>query len=251
VPARILLLGGIGEAREIAQFLIQRQIPLIYSIAGLVRTPDLDCEIRMGGFSAKGVSSEQGLERYLATNQITHVVNATHPYAATMSANAAVAARRKGIPCWRYLRPEWTLDRYDDLHSFDSIEALLPHLTDRMRPFFTIGQGVLAHTSRRPKNQHWIIRSALPAEETLGITLIDSIGPFTFEQDLALMQMHQVDALVSKNSGGQAVAGKLQAAMEMAIPVYLMARPKEISSADQVFESVQSICDAIDALLTD
>ncbi len=241
---RVLLLGGIGEAIQIARYLIQHDISLIYSIAGLVRTPDLDCEIRTGGFSKEGVSSAHGLARYITANSISLLINATHPYAAIMSENAANAARRVGIPCWRYLRPEWRIDQSIDLHSFSTIESLLPLLEGTTRPFFTIGQGILGYRSQRPNDQHWVIRSALPAEETRGLTLIDSIGPFSYEQDLALMQMHQVDALVSKNSGGTAIAGKIQAAREMQIPVYLMERPKQSSAYKEVFDSVESICSA-------
>jgi len=247
MPVRVLLLGGIGEAVTIARYLIQHDISLIYSIAGLVRTPDLDCEIRTGGFSKEGVSSDHGLERYLTTNSISLVINATHPYAATMSENAANAARRIGIPCWRFLRPEWRIDESIDLHSFTTIESLLPQLKGRTRPFFTIGQSILGYRSQRPKDQHWVIRSALPSEETQGLTLIDSIGPFSYEQELALMQMQQVDALISKNSGGTAVAGKLQVAKEMQIPVYLMERPKPSTAYKDVFDSIESICSATSA----
>ena len=246
---RVLLLGGTGEAKRIARYLLLHEMEVIYSIAGLVRVPDLDCEIRTGGFSSRDASGVDGLERYLVANDISLVVNATHPYAATMSSNAVRATRRAGIPCWRYLRPEWVLDRDAALYHFQNTEELIPLLNDRKRPFFTIGQGVLNYKEHRQKDQHWIVRSALPSEETAGITLIESIGPFTYEQDMHVMQTHQVDALITKNSGGEAVSGKLKAAVELGIPVYLLRRPVVMPDPDRVFENVESICDAITKLV--
>ena len=242
---KVLLLGGTGEAKQIAQHLINQRVEVIYSIAGLVRTPNLDCEIRAGGFSGNDVDSVTGLVRYIAANDVSLLINATHPYAVNMSSNAQRAARRADIPCWRYLRPEWRIDRQADLYHFYSAEELFSLLEKRKRPFFTIGQGILEYRKSRSKDQHWIIRSALAAEETNGITLIESVGPFSYEEDLRLMKEHRVDALVTKNSGGRAVAGKLQAAIEMGIPIYLMARPKGLSQVSRVFDHVDAICNAI------
>ncbi|MBX2884399.1 MAG: precorrin-6A/cobalt-precorrin-6A reductase [Granulosicoccus sp.] len=239
------MLGGTGEAKQIARHLMRFGTEVIYSIAGLVRVPDLDCEIRTGGFSSRDADGGEGLERYLVTNDISLLINSTHPYAATMSSNAVSASLRTGIPCWRYLRPEWQLDPRATLYHFQNTEELLEQLSDQKRPFFTIGQGILNYKAQRPKDQHWIVRSALPSEKTAGITLIESIGPFSYEQDKHLMQKQKVDALISKNSGGEAVAGKLRAAIELEIPIYLMKRPEASPIPDRIFNSVESTCDAI------
>lgn len=98
----ILLLGGTGDAVGLARQLAQAGVPLIYSIAGLVRHPDLPVPVISGGFSQYG-----GLEAYLSQQGITGVLDATHPYATNISKAAVQAATSRQIPIWRYLRAGW------------------------------------------------------------------------------------------------------------------------------------------------
>ena len=107
---KILILGGIAESRELALALIEAGHQVIYSIAGLVRQPDLPCPVHSGGFSDDQLDGVQGLTGYCRINRIDLLIDSTHPYAVNISANAVAAAADAAIPCWRFDRPGWNRD---------------------------------------------------------------------------------------------------------------------------------------------
>ena len=131
----VLLLGGTSDAITLAHFVHRRGIKLIYSIAGLVRQPELPCEVISGGFSRFG-----GLRAYLDSEPISLLIDATHPYAAQMSTTAAQMTAETGIPCWRYLRPPWAPQAGDNWHEFERWEQLADALFDHEAVFFTVGR---------------------------------------------------------------------------------------------------------------
>lgn len=215
---RILLLGGTGDALHIA-----RQLPArhIYSLAGLGRTPsDLVCQLRIGGFGGA-----DGLADFIARERIELLVDATHPYAARISANATRAAQRAQIACWALRRPAWQPRPDDDWREYDDWHDLAKLLRDFRRPFFTTGREPLAHLDAVPVDQHWTIRclDAIPGNGRA--TIIGARGPFSLDDERALFAARHFDVLVSKNSGGDATEAKLEIARELRIPVLLQRRP--------------------------
>ncbi|RBO83290.1 precorrin-6A/cobalt-precorrin-6A reductase [Marinomonas aquiplantarum] len=242
---RILLLGGTADARRLADALHQSGIQVIYSLAGLVRIPQVDCELLVGGFSQFG-----GLVNYLQSQAeqgkaIDAIVDVTHPYAQTMSSKAVLAAQQVGIPCWRFHRPAWQQETGDDWHFYQSEEDLLSAFANYQRPLLSAGQMTqewLQTLAAHPQMDNIIWRTAVTAKFPLPdkVVWLKAIGPFAYEDELALLTEHKIDVIVSKNSGGKATYAKLVAARKLNLPVYLQARP-ELSPADKEFDDL-AVC---------
>jgi precorrin-6A/cobalt-precorrin-6A reductase len=223
-PATVLILGGTAEARELAGRLAGRDgLHVISSLAGRVRDPALPAgQVRIGGFGGPG-----GLADWLTTQRAAAVVDATHPFAARISVNAAAACARTGTPLLGLVRPPWTPGDGDDWHPAGSLPdaaALLPSLGSRA--FLTTGRQGLAAFA--PLAGTWfLIRCVDPPSGPLppACQVILARGPYDAAAELALMRTHRIDVLVTKNSGGELTAGKLQAARELAIPVVMVTRP--------------------------
>jgi precorrin-6A/cobalt-precorrin-6A reductase len=217
---RILLLGGIGEAVKLARMLAPIHA-VTYSLAGKGRRPDVPCSVRSGGFGGA-----EGLAAFLNDQAIDLLIDATHPYAAQISHNAALAARMAGIPLWAYRRPAWRPEPGDDWRSVANWAEIGTALRDFERPLFTIGLEPLRHVAAIPPGQHWWVR-CLAAEPSASpdLTLLCATGPFALENEQALLRDHRIDVLIAKNSGGGAVAAKLAAARQLRIPVVMLERP--------------------------
>ncbi len=229
---RVLILGGIGEAVTLARTLAPVHA-VTYSIAGKGRTPDLSCAVRVGGFGGA-----DGLAAFLRENGIELLIDATHPYAAQISRNAALAAHLADIPLWAYRRPAWRPAPGDDWRSVANWSAMMAALGEFERPFFTIGLEPLRHVAEIPAGQHWLVRclaAAPPASRQL--TLLCATGPFRLDEELMLLRDYRIDALVAKDSGGGAVEAKLIAARQSRIPVVLLERPA-LPAADRFYDDV-------------
>lgn len=217
---RVLVLGGTGEARVLARLLVGARFEVTTSFAG--RTPGPRAgggEVRAGGFG--GVD---GLVRWLRAHRTDAVVDATHPFAARMSRNAAEAARLAGVPLLAVRRPGWTPgpgDRWVWADSAREAAALLPSLG--RRPFLTTGRGDLARFAALPL--HFLLRTVTAPDPPLpaSYTLVQDRGPFTLDGERDLLRAHRVDVLVTKDSGGP--AAKLAAAREAGLPVLVLRRP--------------------------
>ncbi|MCU0807920.1 MAG: cobalt-precorrin-6A reductase [Candidatus Contendobacter sp.] len=231
----VLILGGIGEAVKLARRLSPSHA-VTYSLAGKGRAPDLPCAVRVGGFGGA-----EGLAAFLRDNSIELLIDATHPYAAQISRNAAQAARAAGVPLWAYRRPPWRPQLGDDWRSVADWAAMMTALREFKRPFFTIGLEPLRHAAAIPPDQHWLVR-CLAADPLAAprLTLLRATGPFELEQELALLRDDQIDVLVAKNSGGGAVAAKLSAARRLQIPVVMLKRPA-LPVADREFAEVERL----------
>jgi precorrin-6A/cobalt-precorrin-6A reductase len=239
----LLLLGGTADARHMAGSLHEHGVTLIYSIAGLVRLPNLPCEIASGGFSQYG-----GLINYIKQHEIGAILDMTHPYASTMSQTARQAAQDSDIPCWRFSRPAWQPVTGDIWHEVTDWNALLPLLAHKQSIFLSSGQvakTVLLELLKTPRNKI-ILRTAVKPDFDLpeGIEWMKAIGPFNIESERELLKKYGVDAVVSKNSGGDAVVAKLQAARELAVPVYMFSRPAELM-VDKNFMDASSCKDFV------
>jgi precorrin-6A/cobalt-precorrin-6A reductase len=215
---RILLLGGTGDALRLARSLG----PLhIYSLAGLGRVPtDLQCQVRVGGFGGA-----QGLARFVAAEHIELLVDATHPYAAQISTNAAIAAQLADIPCWALRRPGWQAGKGDDWREVEGWPCLIEALDRFRRPFFTLGRQPLAHLHEIPDHQFWAVRCLEAQPTTARAEIIGDRGPFDIESERQLFERLDCDVLISKNSGGNSTEPKLQVARELGLPVLLLRRP--------------------------
>jgi precorrin-6A/cobalt-precorrin-6A reductase len=220
----VLVLGGTSEARELAAELAGRPgLRVISSLAGRVRAPVLPAgEVRVGGFG--GVP---GLAAWARAEGIGAVVDATHPFAETISAHAAAACSQCGLPLLRLARPAWEARDGDNWQRAGSLAAaaqLLPELGTRV--FLTTGRQSLA--SFAPLDQLWfLIRCVDPPVPPLPARreVLLARGPYRREAERALMRRFGIDVLVTKNSGGALTAGKLDAARDLGIPVIMIDRP--------------------------
>ena len=148
---RVLVLGGTGDALRIARQLGPQHV---YSLAGLGRVPEgLACAVRVGGFGGS-----DGLARFIESEGIALVIDATHPYAAQMSANAAAACKQARVPCWALRRAGWTPQAGDDWRGVDGWHALVDAIRPFRRVLFTSGREPLAHLDEIPAHQFWIVR---------------------------------------------------------------------------------------------
>ncbi|MFF4723944.1 cobalt-precorrin-6A reductase [Streptomyces mirabilis] len=220
----VLVLGGTTEARRLAAELAARPgVRVTTSLAGRVSRPGaLDGDVRVGGFGGA-----DGLARWLREHRVDAVVDATHPFAATITANAARAAAATGIPAVVLRRPGWTPgpdDRWHWAGSLPEAAALLPSLGRRV--FLTTGRlglAAFAHLSEL----HFLVRTVEPPEPPMpqDMEVLLTRGPFTPDDERALLRAHRVDVLVTKDSGGEATAAKLTAARDLALPVVVVRRP--------------------------
>lgn len=233
---RILLLGGTSEATALALRL--SDIPgvhAILSLAGRTTSPRLPpVPTRIGGFG--GVD---GLASYLAAERIDALVDATHPFAARISANAEAAARVAGVPLVALVRPPWRAgegDRWREVADMSEAARALGEAPRRV--FLTVGR--LELDAFRAAPQHlYIVRTIEPiaADALANLVAIEDRPPFDEEAEQALMARERVEVLVTKNSGATATAPKLAAARALSIPVIMVARPQRPDGVRQV-ESV-------------
>lgn len=222
---RVLILGGTTEASALARAMAgDDRLRPVLSLAGRTRVPVLPAVAsRRGGFG--GV---EGLAAYLRDERVDALVDATHPFAAVISGNAAEAARRTGVPRLVIVRPAWAEgpgDRWTVVA--DMAEAVAALGVARRRVFLTVGQQELAPFRAAPWHDYLVRSVEAPAAESLppGARCIAARGPFTEEGERALLAEAGIEVLVTKNSGGSATAAKLAAARELGIPVVMVARP--------------------------
>lgn len=221
----VLVLGGTAEARELADLLDSAGAQVISSLAGRVPDPRLPAgEVRIGGFG--GVS---GLAEFLAGRGIRQVVDATHPFAAGITANAVAACARVGTPLIVLRRPAWLAGPGDDwrpLPDLASAATTLTNFGDDAAVFLTTGrQG--AGAFRECPQRFWLraVRAPEPGELPRRCDVVLDRGPFDLEAERDFLRSNGIDVLVSKNSGGPMTAPKLVAARELGLPVLMIERP--------------------------
>jgi precorrin-6A/cobalt-precorrin-6A reductase len=239
---RLLLLGGTSEARALAARL-HPGVDVISSLAGRVPDPALPVgEVRIGGFG--GVA---GLRRWLTESKVDAVVDATHPYAGTITANAAEACGALDIPHLVVSRPAWPLgETIPATSDVDAVKAVQDNGFKRV--FLTTGRsGVEVFKDV----EAWFLIRAVTAPEPHALParheLVLSRGPYRYDDEHALLTDHRIDCLVTKNSGGDMTRPKLDAAAALDVSVVMVDRPAlpegvaAVSTVDEALAWVSSL----------
>jgi precorrin-6A/cobalt-precorrin-6A reductase len=224
---RILILGGTGDsARLIPQLAALPNVELIASLAGRTPKPNIPNvgQVRMGGFG--GID---GLVNYLKTEKIDLLLDMTHPFAAQITRNAAIAAQCVGIPRLVFCRPAWEKeagDRWITAMDHTAAAKLIPEIADRV--FLTIGRQELSAFATVVNCWFLMRMITLPSSTILrppGEILLDQ-GPFDLEKETELLIQYNIGAIVSKNSGGSAAQAKIVAARHLGLPIIMIPRPE-------------------------
>lgn len=222
---RVLILGGTTEARELAGVLAERsELEVGLSLAGRTAAPVRQpVPVRSGGFGGA-----EGLAAYLTSEGIDLLIDATHPYAAHISANAAAASDRAGVPIIALRRPAWQAGHGDRWHQVDDARQAVDILgAARKHVFLALGRQELLPFEAAPQHAY-VIRSVDPIEPGLSLpdaTYILARGPFSEAAETELLKKNAIEAIVCKNSGGAATYGKIAAASRLNIPVIMFRRP--------------------------
>jgi precorrin-6A/cobalt-precorrin-6A reductase len=219
----VLVLGGTAEARELAEHLAaQPELRVVSSLAGRIARPRLPAgEVRIGGFGGPAALAE-----WLTEHDVRAVIDATHPFAERISASAVTACERAGVPLLRLERPGWTQRPGDRWQWADDIDDAARAIGPGRRVLLTTGRQGLAAFAHR--DDAWFLvrcvdepQPPLPPHHEL---LLDR-GPYTLEGELALVDEHRIEVIVTKDSGGTHTQAKLDAARERKLPVIVVRRP--------------------------
>ena len=237
----LLILGGTADARAIAARLAaDTSLRVTTSLAGRTKNPmTISGDVRTGGFGGA-----DGLAQWIAQNQVDLLIDATHPFAARISANAREAAGRAAIPLLVFERPAWTRIAGDDwTDAATAAEAASMLGPDPKRVFLAVGrQEVEPFDAFR---QHaYVVRSVEPIADGLlpGATRVLDRGPFDEAAERRLLEDHRIDVVVAKNSGGDATYGKIAAARALGLPVVMVRRPAP--SLPGAFRDIEALVEA-------
>ena len=245
--ARVLILGGTAEARALAATLVDAGLDVVSSLAGRVADPALPAgSVRIGGFGGSA-----GLANYVRVNGFAVTVDATHPFATTISANAVAACALAGVPLLRLARPGWV--DHSDAPSWQWVDsyaqaAAVPGAGSRV--FLTTGRTTLA-SFHVMTAAYVLVRLVEPINEPLPgqWRVIESRGPYSPESELALLSEHRIDLLITKDSGGPMTAPKLSAAAAVGARVVVVRRPTSgpggPSEVSAVSEAAAWVLDAV------
>jgi precorrin-6A/cobalt-precorrin-6A reductase len=220
VSGRILILGGTGQARALADEAADAGLDAVLSLAGRTTVPvPARARLRVGGFD--GV---EGLRAYLRRERISRVLDATHPFAARISANAVAACDAEELPRLALLRAPWVEgpgDRWHRVAGVAEAAALLPGLAKRVFVAFADGLEPLAATGLE-----FVVRRIEPGDPGLpGAELVLGRGPFHVADEIELFRARGIDCVLAKDSGGDEARAKLDAARALGLPAVLIRRP--------------------------
>ncbi|MBW7963154.1 cobalt-precorrin-6A reductase [Bradyrhizobium sp. BR 10261] len=236
---RALILGGIADASLLAAEIARAGIDALYSYGGRTRTPaDQPLPTRIGGFG--GVS---GLADYISRERITHVIDATHPFAAEMSRHAIAACAATGTPLIALERAPWAKapdDIWIEVVDVNAAVAALPEA--RANVFLAIGRQHIAPFAAKPQHAY-TLRFVDPPDVPLPFAadVIVSRGPFTIDGEAEMMRTRGIASIVARNSGGAGARAKIDAARMLGLPVIMISRPnlperKRVESVAEVMQ---------------
>lgn len=221
---RALILGGTSDASLLAAEIARAGIDAVYSYGGRTRAPaDQPLPTRIGGFG--GVS---GLADYIRRENITHVIDATHPFAAEMSRNAILACAEAGSPLIALERSPWTKapgDSWIEVADVNAAVAAVPVAPANV--FLAIGRQHIAPFASKPQHAY-TLRFVDPPEAPLPFAadVIVSRGPFTLDGELDMLRSRDIAWIVARNSGGDGARAKIDAARMLGLPVIMISRPR-------------------------
>ncbi|MDI3337502.1 cobalt-precorrin-6A reductase [Defluviimonas aestuarii] len=221
---RVLLLGGTSEASQLSRHFATHRVDAVFSYAGRTDTPvEQPLPTRVGGFGGA-----DGLAAYLSAESITHVVDATHPFAAQMSRNAISACADTNTPLCAFERKPWEAGEGDDwTHVPDLAGAVAALPEEPSCIFLAIGRQNLGAFAVKPWH-HYVLRLVDAPQGKLPLPDAEAViarGPFTEDGDRKLLKSRRVNLIVAKNSGGSGARAKLDAARSLGLPVILIDRP--------------------------
>jgi precorrin-6A/cobalt-precorrin-6A reductase len=223
---KVLLLAGSGEGRVLADALYKIGVNAVASLAGATRqAKPLALPTRIGGFGG-----EDGFCEYLAREKITHILDATHPFASRISHRTALVSAQKGLKYMQYLRPAWTAQSGDQWHHIrDETDVLALLNKTPSTVFLATGRQTLERFANL--EGHRVIcrqidspTSPFPFE---GGEYCIGRPPFSVGREVELFEALRVDLLVVKNAGGTASRSKLDAAALLGLPVAMIERPPQ------------------------
>jgi precorrin-6A/cobalt-precorrin-6A reductase len=233
---RALILGGTADANQLAEAFAHAGLDAIYSYGGRTRAPAAQpLPTRTGGFGGA-----VGLAAHIRQEGITHVIDATHPFAAEMSRNAVTACTETGTPLIALERAPWVRTPGDTWIEVADIAGAVAALQEKStRVFLAIGRQHIAPFGAKPQHAY-TLRFVDPPEGTLPFDadVIVSRGPFTLNSELEMMQARSIEWIVARNSGGDGARAKIDAARALGLPVIMLSRPQlpERLRADNVAE---------------
>lgn len=220
----ILILGGTTEASALAAALAEQGLAATLSYAGRTANPrPQPLPVRIGGFGGA-----EGLAEYLRANRITHLIDATHPFAVQMSAHAVRAAATVGVPLLALTRPAWTAGGGDRWTHVADLAGAVDALAGQARTIMlALGRMHVDLFAAQPQHRYLLrfVDEPAAAPPLPRFHLVVDRGPFTVEGDRALMEQHGIELVVAKNAGGKGAAAKLEAARILSIPVLMIDRP--------------------------
>ncbi len=222
---RVLILGGTTEASALAALIAgDARFDATLSLAGRTKSPrPQPIATRVGGFGGA-----EAMVEWLRAEKIEAVVDATHPYADQISANAVAATRAAGVPLVSIVRPPWTEQPGDRWQSVASAAAAAQAIGEAPhRVFLSLGRQELGAFAAAPQH-HYLGRSVDAPQGVVlppDILMLLARGPFSIDAETALLRDERIEVLVSKNSGGTAIYAKIAAARTLGIRVLLIARP--------------------------
>jgi precorrin-6A/cobalt-precorrin-6A reductase len=221
---RVLILGGTTEASALAERLAgDARFEATLSLAGRTSAPKPQpIATRVGGFGGA-----QGLADFLRAQKIDAVIDATHPYAPRISANAVVACARAGVVLASFVRPAWKPAPGDAWQIVPTaVAAALALGPARRRVFLSLGRQEL-HCFAAMTQHHYVARLIDPPQGARphDLVVLRQRGPFDRDAELSLLKDRKIDVIVSRNSGGSATYPKIEAARILGLPVIMIARP--------------------------
>ncbi|SDR21702.1 cobalt-precorrin-6A reductase [Pseudovibrio sp. Tun.PSC04-5.I4] len=222
---KLLILAGTKAARQLVELLVTKtSFDITASLAGVTKQPKpLAAPTRIGGFGGA-----EGLASYLRENKIDAVIDATHPYAAQITANAVQACALCDIHLIQFQRSEWQSVLEDNWHFVSDLEHALSLIPEDKRVFFAASTKVAAPLALRPDLTYLIrsIEPPAPRDRLSNAIYVCGLPTAHWQDEAKLMQDHQIDWVISKNSGGTASYSKIHAARELGLPVAMLKRPK-------------------------
>lgn len=244
-PKNILILGGTSDGAALACHLSERfaeRARIIVSYSGVTgHQPDLPCEIRVGGFGGT-----EGLIEYIKNEAIDFLIDATHPFAKKISGNVSEAVRTLGLPAVIFHRPPWDETPQDTWHHVSDMDAAARKVAQLAKPtFLSIGVKEL-NAFQGLGEIPLLVRLLKKPEQSLKLDryqIVCARPPFTLEDEKQLMGDHNIRLLVTKNSGGDKTASKIEAARALGVEVIMVDRP-----ASEPLEHIRTIPDIVEWL---